>query len=88
MGSRLRAVWPPILIAVLLLGTWQLLVVVQDIKPYLLPSPSLIAGNFFKDVSLMWGAALYTGTTALLGLVFGDHARNPGRAARPALRPR
>jgi ABC-type nitrate/sulfonate/bicarbonate transport system permease component len=37
MSSRLRAIWPPILIAVIFLGAWQLLVVVQDIKPYLLP---------------------------------------------------
>jgi NitT/TauT family transport system permease protein len=71
MAGRLRAVWPPILIAVLFLAAWQLLVVVQDIKPYLLPAPSLIAGNFFSDISLMWAAALYTGTTALLGLIFG-----------------
>ena len=71
MGERFRAIWPPILIAVLFLAAWQLLVVVQDIKPYLLPSPSLIAGNFFSDLHLMWAAALYTGTTAILGLMFG-----------------
>ncbi|MDI1289604.1 MAG: ABC transporter permease [bacterium] len=71
MSTRLRSVWPPLLIAVIVLGAWQLLVVVRDIPPYLLPSPSLIASNFFKDVSLMWGAAFYTGTTALLGLMFG-----------------
>ena len=71
MSERFRAIWPPILIAVLFLSAWQLLVVVQDIKPYLLPSPGLIAGNFFSDISLMWAAALYTGTTALLGLMFG-----------------
>jgi NitT/TauT family transport system permease protein len=71
MGQRLRSVWPPVLIAVVLLAAWQLLVVIQDIKPYLLPAPSLIASNFFSDVGLMWAAALYTGTTALLGLMFG-----------------
>jgi len=71
MGGRLKAVWPPILIALVFLAAWQLLVVVQDIKPYLLPAPSLIASNFFKDLNLMWGATLYTGTTALLGLLFG-----------------
>ncbi|MDP1877754.1 MAG: ABC transporter permease [Actinomycetota bacterium] len=71
MSSRLRSIWPPVLIAVIALVGWQLLVVVRDIQPYLLPSPSLIASNFFKDVSLMWGAGFYTGTTALLGLMFG-----------------
>lgn len=71
MGGRLKAIWPPILIALIVLVGWQLLVVIQDIKPYLLPSPSLIAGNFFKDIPLMWSAAFYTGSSAFLGLVFG-----------------
>jgi NitT/TauT family transport system permease protein len=71
MSTRLKSVWPPILIAVVFLAAWQLLVVVQDIKPYLLPAPSLIASNFFSDLGLMWGAAFYTGTTALLGLMIG-----------------
>jgi NitT/TauT family transport system permease protein len=71
MAHRLRAIWPPILIAVIFLGSWQLLVFVQNIQPYLLPAPSLIFTNFFSDVSLMWAAAFYTGTTAFLGLMFG-----------------
>lgn len=71
MGGRLRSVWPPLIIAAVVLLGWQLLVVTRDIQPYLLPSPSLIASNFFKDLGLMWGAAFYTGTTALLGLTLG-----------------
>lgn len=71
MGSRLRSIWPPVLIAAIALAGWQLLVVLRDIQPYLLPSPGLIASNFVKDVSLMWGAGFYTGTSALLGLLFG-----------------
>jgi NitT/TauT family transport system permease protein len=71
MGGRLKAIWPPVLIAVIFLAAWQVLVVVRDLKPYLLPAPSLIASNFFSDIPLMWSATLYTGTTALLGLVFG-----------------
>lgn len=70
-ADRLKLIWPPVLIAVLFLSAWQLLVVVRDIKPYLLPAPSLIAENFFGDIALMWETALYTGTTAFLGLVFG-----------------
>lgn len=71
MSRRLRAVWPPLLIGVLALVAWQLFVVAQDIKPYLLPAPTLIASNFFGDLGLMAGTALYTGTTAILGLAFG-----------------
>jgi NitT/TauT family transport system permease protein len=71
MGSKLKAVWPPILVAVVFLAAWQLLVVVQDIKPYLLPAPSLIASNFFSSLNLMLSTAVYTATTAALGLFFG-----------------
>jgi len=71
MNDRLRMIWPPILVGVLFLALWQLIVVVQDIKPYLLPAPSLIGENFFGNLPLMWSTAVYTGTTALLGLAFG-----------------
>jgi len=71
MGGKLKAIWPPILIAVVFLAAWQLLVVVQNIKPYLLPAPSLIAQNFFSSLNLMLGTAFYTATTAALGLLFG-----------------
>ncbi|MFM8515366.1 MAG: ABC transporter permease [Actinomycetota bacterium] len=71
MSDRLRYVWPPLLIAVVFLAAWQLLVVTQGIEPYLLPAPSLIGSNFFTDIDKMWETALYTGTTALLGLMFG-----------------
>lgn len=66
-----RAVWPPVLVAAIALGAWQAIVVVNNIQPYLLPAPSLIATTFFGNVDLMFAAALYTGTTALLGLVSG-----------------
>lgn len=71
MAERLKAVWPPILIAVIFLGAWQLIVVANDIKPYLLPAPSLIFSNFFGSVDLMFSTAIYTATTALLGLAVG-----------------
>ena len=68
MSDRLKYIWPPVLIGILFVAAWQALVVVQDIKPYLLPAPSLIAENFFGDIGLMWAAALYTGTTGMRGL--------------------
>ena len=73
MTKRLNfsLIWPPLLIAAIFIGVWQLIVVANDIKPYLLPAPSLIYENFTTDLSLMWQAAYYTGTTAFLGLLFG-----------------
>ncbi len=73
-ADRLKFIWPPVLIALLFLGSWQLLVVVREIEPFLLPAPSLIAENFFGDLAIMWQTAYYTGTTAFLGLVFGTIA--------------
>ena len=77
MNDRLRMIWPPILVGVLFLALWQLIVVVQDIKPYLLPAPSLIGENFFGNLPLMWSTALYTGTTALLGLASASSSAWP-----------
>ena len=71
MPERIRSIWPPILFAVAFLGLWQIIVIVNDIQPYLLPAPSLIATNFFGDLGLMWSTAFYTATTAFLGLVLG-----------------
>ena len=71
MNTKLGYVWPPFLVAAIFLGGWQLLVVVQDLKPFLLPAPSLIASEFSSGAAMMWGAAYYTATTAFLGLIFG-----------------
>ena len=69
--NRLRYVWPPLLIALVFLGAWQAFVVLRNIKPFLLPAPSLIATNIGSTWSGLWSSAVYTGTTALLGLAFG-----------------
>jgi len=69
--GRLNAVWPPLLLGAIFLIAWQALVVVQDIKPYLLPAPSLIFTTFTSNLSLMLATGLYTATTAVLGLVLG-----------------
>ena len=71
MAARLRSAWPPILFTVVLLGAWQVLVLAKDIKPYLLPAPSLIWENFSRDFGIMASTAMYTATTAILGLLFG-----------------
>ena len=71
MAARWRAIWPPLLIGFAFLAAWQLVVVVNDIKPYLLPAPSLILSNFFSNLAMMWSTSFYTATTAFLGLLFG-----------------
>lgn len=71
MSSRLRSVWPPVVIGLAFLGLWQLVVVLLEIKPYLLPAPSLIAQNFAQTFGPIWEAAVYTAETALIGLALG-----------------
>lgn len=71
MRERLNSIWPPILVGVIFLGAWQLIVVWRDLPPFLLPAPSLIISTFVENFSLMAAAGIYTGTTALLGLIVG-----------------
>jgi len=71
MTQRLRLVWPPVVVALVFLGLWQAIVVVNDIKPYLLPAPSLIYTSLTDNLSGVVEAALYTATTAVLGLAIG-----------------
>ena len=72
MAARLRFVWPPVVVALVVLTAWQLIVVAFNIKPYLLPAPTAIWAEFTKNIPLMWAAASYTATNALYGLVLGS----------------
>ena len=71
MAARLRSIWPPVVIGLAFLGLWQLIVVVNDIKPYLLPAPTFIVENLVTIFHGVVSATLYTGTTALIGLLLG-----------------
>jgi NitT/TauT family transport system permease protein len=71
MRGRLNLIWPPLLIGAIFLIAWEALVVIQELKPYLLPAPSLIFTTFTSNLNLMWATGIYTATTAVLGLVFG-----------------
>jgi NitT/TauT family transport system permease protein len=69
--SRLAAVLPPIVFGILFLVAWELFVVVRDIKPYLLPKPSAIWGQFHGNFTFIRKATQVTGTNALIGLLLG-----------------
>ena len=71
MKHRISLIWPPLLLGALFLLAWQALVVIQDLKPYLLPAPSLIFTTFISNLNLMWSTGIYTATTAVLGIFFG-----------------
>jgi NitT/TauT family transport system permease protein len=68
---NLRKVVPPVVVGVLFIAGWELFVKARDIKPYLLPAPSLIWREFRRQWDGIWEAALHTGSNALAGLVIG-----------------
>ncbi|MEA9986642.1 ABC transporter permease [Subtercola sp. RTI3] len=69
--ALVRSVLPPLVLGVAFLLLWQLVVAVFDIKPYLLPSPTDIAGQVVAVFALLLSSMLATGLNALIGLVVG-----------------
>ncbi|MEJ7719379.1 MAG: hypothetical protein WKF58_02550 [Ilumatobacteraceae bacterium] len=72
----LRAVWPPVVFGVAFLALWELAVNVFDWKPYFLPKPSAIWGEFSDNVSGYLGRRRgLRVATPLFGLVDRHAAR-------------
>lgn len=67
----LRVAGPPILFGLAFIAVWELIVVIYDIKKFLLPAPSAIASAFGDNVGNVWDAVRVTGGNALVGLVLG-----------------
>ena len=60
MNLRAQKVIWPALVAVVLIGLWQGLVVAYDIKPFLVPSPLRVAETLIVDAGLLFGALVTT----------------------------
>lgn len=71
MNSRAARVGIPVAFGILFLAGWQLLVVANDIKPYLLPAPTAIWTQLDRNAADILATARVTGTNALVGLVVG-----------------
>ena len=53
-ARRLLAAWgPPLLMVAVLIGAWELWVVVRNSPPYVLPSPGRVAGAFGETAGLL-----------------------------------
>jgi NitT/TauT family transport system permease protein len=70
-SARARQVLPPVVVGVGFLLLWELFVKARDIKPYLLPAPSLVWDQIQDNWDQIWKATLATGRNALAGLVIG-----------------
>jgi NitT/TauT family transport system permease protein len=71
---RVMVIVPPLLFGIAVVLLWQWLVIVRDIKPYLLPKPSDIWHQISVNQSEIIKATRNTGTNALVGLVCGTVA--------------
>lgn len=73
--TAIRSVWnvlvPPLIVGGLFVGTWEIIVRVFDIKPFLLPAPSSIWTTLGDNWNKVWDAMVVTGSNALVGLLFG-----------------
>lgn len=67
-----RASWPPLLVAVVLVAAWEAWVEVRDIRPYLLPPPSAVAGALLDQPGRYVEALLESLVAALGGLVLAS----------------
>ncbi|NDJ60820.1 MAG: ABC transporter permease, partial [Chloroflexi bacterium] len=75
IGRVLRHYAPTILVAVAVLGIWELLVIVFQIEQFLLPRPTAILGEFAGEVALLFdpesGSLLFESGLATLGEAVG-----------------
>ena len=71
MSRRIMGVFTPLLFGAAFLALWETFVVTRDIKPYLLPKPSAIWGQFHGNLALIRSSTRVTGTNALIGLLLG-----------------
>ena len=68
---RTARILTPVAFGLLFLAGWQLLVVANDIKPYLLPAPTAIWTQLSRNADDILSTARVTGTNALVGLAVG-----------------
>jgi len=67
----LRVLWPPVVFGLAFLALWEAAVKVLDFRPYFLPAPSSILGQFRENRDLIWEAARVSGGNAFVGLLVG-----------------
>jgi NitT/TauT family transport system permease protein len=51
------------------IALWQLVVVVFDVPPYILPAPTIVFESFIEELPTLWDASLVTGSEVLLGFL-------------------
>lgn len=60
----------PTIAFIVSIALWELLVRALDIKPYILPAPSVVAERFSQEIPTLWDAALVTGSEVIMGFLW------------------
>jgi len=72
MTFLLQRVLPPLLVALVFVGIWELVVVVFGVEPYLLPSPGSVVEAIFDNSDRLLQATLATGLSTLAGFLIAS----------------
>jgi ABC-type nitrate/sulfonate/bicarbonate transport system permease component len=67
-AMRLSAAWPALLGLVVLIGVWQVVVVLLKVDPTVLPSPARVASQGWINRSALWQNTLPTIKETLIGI--------------------
>ena len=67
-AQRMLKVLAPLAVALVFVAGWQMIVTWNDIPPYLVPSPALVAQTLYADRSLLLGSLGITMSIALMAL--------------------
>lgn len=71
MRSGFRSLWPPIVLAVILIAAWQFAAGWQDIPDWILPKPTQIVQAGAADLARVWMHTIATTEVAMAGFVLG-----------------
>ncbi|WP_402467679.1 ABC transporter permease [Isoptericola aurantiacus] len=86
LARRLEVVLAPVVLGVVALVLWQTAVVVLELRPFVVPSPTSIAAELTQNASFIAAAAVSTALNALVGLVVGVVAALLAAAVSAAVR--
>ena len=89
LRSRLRNLLPPLLVAIIVLGAWELGVHVLGIREFILPPPSSILAEFAAELQIFLGAGgesiLFSAARATMWSAFGGFVIGCGAGILTAL---
>src|SRR5436190_1554009 len=66
-----KAAWPPVMVVLLLLVSWQLAVVIFDIEFWILPDPISIIQEGIRNYKSLWMHTFATIKLTLIGFAIG-----------------